>query len=101
GVLKCPIGGITSSVMPGFKVSLAQVENSPPGVRLISTRNTSSCTAEQIEYERRTSSPLIVVRSVRCCPCTYWNLSFNSGGTANVTAMVSRVSLITLATDSG
>ena len=44
---------------PGLSVSLAQVENRPPGVRLIATRSSPSCTAEQIEYERRTSSPLM------------------------------------------
>ena len=55
GTLKCPSGGITSSVSPAFSASLAQVENTPPGLRLTAMRSAPSCTAEQIEYERRTS----------------------------------------------
>ncbi len=43
------MGGITSSTAPAFRVSLAQVEKAPPGVRLMATRSVPSCTAEQIE----------------------------------------------------
>jgi hypothetical protein len=46
--------------------SLAQVENTPPGAFFTATRSVPSCTAEQIEYERRTSSAPMVVRKVRC-----------------------------------
>ena len=33
--------------------------------------STAGMTAEQIEYDRRTSSPSIVARRVRCWPCWY------------------------------
>ena len=95
------MGGITSMVAPAFKVSFAQVEKAPPGVRLMATRRLPSCTAEQMEYERRTSSALMWARKVRCWPCWKRNCCCSSAGTSNVTAMVSRVSLRTLATDSG
>ena len=55
--MKCPIGGITSSASPAFSVSFAHAENTPPGLRLTAMRSVPSCTPEQIEYDRRTSSP--------------------------------------------
>ena len=64
-------------------------------------RSAPSCTAEQIEYERRTSSPSMSVRSVRCWPCTKRNWSRERSGTANVIATASRVSRATRATVSG
>ena len=66
--LKWPIGGITSMRRARRSASLAHVENTPPGARLTAMRNGPSCTAEQIEYERRTSSPSMSARSVRCWP---------------------------------
>src|SRR5437870_6634696 len=64
-------------------------------------RSDSSCTAEQIEYERRKSSPAMSARSVRCWPCTKLKASLSADGTSNVSATASRVSRATLATLSG
>ena len=55
----------------------------------------------QIEYERRMSSPPIVVRNVRCCPGSKRNSSRSVSGTSNVIAIASRVSRSTFATASG
>ena len=70
-----------------------------PGVRLTAMRNGPPAGA-QIEYERRTSSPPMSVRSVRCWPGSKRNSSRNVCGTSNVTAIASRVSRSTLATGS-
>src|SRR5450432_1081092 len=82
-------------VAPCLRCSLAQVENAPPGVFLTAIRSRSSCTAEQIEYERRTCSPPMSARSVRCWPCTKRNASPSAGGTSKVSVTASRVSRAT------
>src|SRR5207253_11166565 len=56
---------------------------------------------EQIESERRTCSPPISARNVRCWPCTKRNASPNAGGTSNVSVTASRVSRATEAIVSG
>src|SRR5437762_3948208 len=92
---------MTSIVCPAFTWSLTQAENVPPGAFFTAMRSDSSCTAEQIEYERRKSSPAMSARSVRCWPCTKLKASLSSGGTSTVSATASRVSRATLATLSG
>ncbi len=61
-----PLGAVAPALNAG---TVAQFEDAPPGLRLIAMRRRSSCTAEQIEYERRRSWPSTSARSVRCCPC--------------------------------
>src|SRR5438876_4785324 len=92
---------MTSIVWPALTWSLTQFENVPPGAFFTAMRSVSSCTAEQIEYERRKSSPAMSARSVRCWPCTKLKASLSAGGTSNVSATASRVSRATLATLSG
>ena len=70
GTPKRPSGVITDSVSPTRGCSLAQLENAPPASRLMATRSSPSSRPEQIEYDRRTSSPSMVVRSVRYWPGT-------------------------------
>jgi len=64
-------------------------------------RSAPSCTVEQIEYERRMSSPPIVFRTVTCWPASNRNAGASSEGTANVSATASRVSRSTFAIRSG
>ena len=92
---------MTSIDWPCFSDSLAQVENTPPGAFLTAMRSTSSCTAEQIEYERRTSSPSMSARRVRCWPLVEAKCLAQRRGTSNVSATASRVSRVTEATVSG
>ena len=92
---------MTSTASPGFSTVLAQVENTPPGAFFTAMRSVPSCTAEQIEYDRRTSSPPTTARSVRCWPCSKRYCARSASGTANVIATASRVSRSTLATCSG
>ena len=49
GTPKRPSGVITESVSPSRSVALAQVENAPPGTRLIATRNSPSSRPAQME----------------------------------------------------
>ena len=91
---------MTSSAAPAASWSLAHVEKTPPGVRLTAMRSGPPSGA-QIEYERRTSSPPMSVRSVTCCPGSKRNSSRIFSGTSNVMAIASRVSRSTFATGSG
>jgi hypothetical protein len=99
---KLPAGGIASTVAPGRSPSAAQLEKRPPGTRLIATRSSSSCTAEQMEYDRRTSScPSASKRKVRYWPCVKRKASRCSSGTRSVITTASRVSRRASATVSG
>src|SRR6185295_2241741 len=86
---------MTSIVCPGAMCSLAHVENTPPGAFFTATRSVPSWTAEQIEYERRTSSAPMFVRKVRCWPGSKRNVSRSEAGTSKVSAIASRVSRAT------
>ena len=70
GTLKWPIGGITSSVSPRFQLLVRPGREHAAGRALDrDPQPVVAAPAEQIEYERRTSSPSIAARSVRCWPC--------------------------------
>ncbi len=68
--VKRPSGAIASIRCPGCNVPWAHVEKSSPGARLMAIRSSLSSRPEQIEYDRRTSSPSGRVRRVRYCPGT-------------------------------
>ena len=67
-MVNSPTGGITPRTSPAFSSSMAHAEKTPPGSRLIPTLSLPPAALEQIEYERRTSSPSISARTVTCCP---------------------------------
>ncbi|CFN98090.1 Uncharacterised protein [Bordetella pertussis] len=96
--MKLPAGGITSRLWPGCSSWLAQLENTPSSTFLMATRSTPSPGAEQMEYERRTSSPSRRVRRVRYWPGRKRKSPASSGGRSNVTTTASRVLRATEAT---
>jgi len=66
--LNFPLGAIISTKSPFFKFSFIKEENKPPGIFFTATCHLFSIGEEHNEYERRISSPSIIVFKVKCCP---------------------------------
>src|SRR5450830_250810 len=92
GTKKRPCGAITCTVSPTFRCWWIQVEKAPPLTRRTATRSSPSSTPAQIEYERRRSSPAMVLRRVRYWPWVKPNASRRLSGTEKETIRDSGVS---------
>ena len=95
--MNAPVGDATSTESPGRTSLTSHSENRPPGTSRTPTRGAVP-TAEQIEYDRRSSRPSTDRRRVRDWPARKSNSEASSDGTSKVTATASSQSRSTPAT---
>ncbi len=94
-----PVGSITSTTSPGRTSRTSQVEKRPSGTTRTPMRGAAP-TGAQSEYERRSSRPSTVRRTVRDWPGAKAKASARASGTSKVTAAASSHSGSTEATRS-
>ena len=95
--MKLPDGGCTSIRSPGRTSRTSQPDSAPPGTSRTPIRGGWPA-GEQIEYDRRSSRPSTIRRSVSDWPGRNRYTSASSAGTSKVTATASSQSLSIRAT---